>query len=106
MRNSVEIEDIEAMRRREGIEDVELHEAIRGLAIGDFVHLTFLGGGKACAGETLRVRITRIEDDSLRGKLAARPAGAGLSNLRVGSPVRFTTAHIHSIPKRESGHEP
>ncbi len=33
MRARVEIQNIEDMRRREGIEDVELREAIRGLRV-------------------------------------------------------------------------
>src|SRR5436309_2910036 len=46
MRNSVEIENIEAMRLLEGIDDVELREGIRGLAVGDLVKLTLLAGGR------------------------------------------------------------
>jgi hypothetical protein len=79
MRNAVEIENIEEMRRREGIEDVEPREAIRGLRIGDSVRLTFLTGTKSSAGETLLVRITRIRGPVFRGKVADRPASAGLS---------------------------
>ena len=40
MRNLFVVEDIEEMRRRQGIEDIELQEEIRGLKIGDFVKLT------------------------------------------------------------------
>ena len=39
MRHTIVIENIEEMRRREGIDDVELREAIRGLRVGDFVRL-------------------------------------------------------------------
>src|SRR5216683_324393 len=74
MRHVVEIENIEDLRRREGIEDVELRNAIRGLAVGDVVKLTFLTGATPNAGETLRVRITRIEDGEFRGKLGSTPA--------------------------------
>jgi hypothetical protein len=102
MRNPIEIENIEAMRRREGIDDAELREAIRGLGIGDFVKLTFLTGPTSF--ETLLVRITSISGSSFRGKLAETPASAGLSKLRVGSPVVFTTAHIHSLPKEQRAH--
>ena len=45
MRNLVEIENIEEMRLREGIDDVELRENIRSLKIGDVVRLTVLTGG-------------------------------------------------------------
>ncbi len=99
MRPTVEIENIEELRRREGIEDVELRNAIRGLAVGDVVKLTFLTGVTPNAGETLRVRITRIEDGEFRGKLGGTPAAASLSSLRAGSSVAFTTAHIHSLVK-------
>jgi hypothetical protein len=44
MRHTVAIEDIEEMRRQEGIDDVELRKAIRGLHVGDSVKLTFLAG--------------------------------------------------------------
>jgi hypothetical protein len=105
MRNPVEIENIEEMRRREGIDDVELREEIRGLQVGDSVKLTFRPGLQAVAGETLLVRITRIRGDAFRGKLAGRPASAGLAQFRVGSPVAFTAAHIHSVPKVQPAHE-
>jgi hypothetical protein len=97
MRNAVEIENIEEMRRREGIEDVELREEIRQLEIGDFVKLTLLSGVNA--SETVLVRITSINGAAFRGKLASGLVSRGLSNLPVGAPVAFTTAHIHSLPK-------
>jgi hypothetical protein len=105
MRNPVAIETIEEMRRREGIEDVELRAEIRGLEVGDFVKLTFLSSTEPSAGETLLVRITRLRGSDFRGELAKRPSSTGLSSLRVGSPVAFTAAHIHSIPKRQPAHE-
>src|SRR5207248_1333804 len=37
MRTTIEIENIEEMRRQEGIDDVELRGEIRGLKVGDFV---------------------------------------------------------------------
>ncbi len=97
MRHLVEIENIEEMRLREGIDDVELREKIRGLKIGDFVRLTVLTGATSPAGETLLVKITSIRRDAFRGELAERPASARRSKLRLGSPVAFTTAHIHSL---------
>jgi hypothetical protein len=105
MRNPVAIEDIEAMRRREGIEDVELREEIRGLQVGDTVKLTFRPSLQAVAGETLSVRITSIRGGAFRGKLATRPISAGLAHLHVGSPVAFTTAHIHSLAKGQPARE-
>jgi hypothetical protein len=98
MRNRVEIEDIEDMRRQEGIVDVELREQIRGLRVGDFIRITFLFGPRAT--ETVAVRITSIRGAAFRGKLASGPILAGLSGLRAGSAVAFTRAHIHSVLKR------
>jgi hypothetical protein len=101
MRHSVEIENIDEMRRREGIDDVELWEQIRALQVGDFVRLTFLTGSKPIARETLLVRITSIRCEVFRAKLTERPASTGLSTLRVGSLIPFTTDQIHSIPKEQ-----
>jgi hypothetical protein len=98
MGKRVEIENIEEMRRRVGIHDVELRGAIRGLRIGQYVNLTLLSGTRSSAGETLLVRITRISGSEFRGKLAGRPASPGLAGLRVGSRLAFTAAHIHSLP--------
>lgn len=103
MRQAVEIENIEEMRRREGIDDVELHDAIRKLRVGDFVKLTLLDGVKA--SETLVVRITNIKGGVFRGKLASNPTCAGLMKLTVGSPLAFSTVHIHSVRKEQAGHE-
>ena len=100
MRKPMEIENIEEMRRHEGIEDISLREAIRGLQVGDFVKLTFLTGTTPLGAETLLVRITSIKGSAYRGKVADTPTSAGLAALQVGSPVTFTTAHIHSLPKR------
>jgi hypothetical protein len=105
MRNPIVVEDIESMRRRQGIDDAELREEIRGLKIGDFVKLTLLTRTASYAGETLPVRITRITGFLFCGALAVRPTFDGLSKLKVGSPVRFTTAHIHSVPKRQQKQE-
>jgi hypothetical protein len=101
MRNAVEIENIEGMRLRQGINDVQLREEIRGLRAGDFVKLTLRSGTKPSLGETLLVRITSIRGTTFRGKLADRPAAADLSNLAVGTPVVFTAAHIHSLANRQ-----
>jgi hypothetical protein len=98
MRARLEIENIEEMRLRAGIDDVELRSEIRGLQVGDVVKLTFLTG--ATSFETLSVRITSISGSAFRGKLADSPATSTLSTLRVGSPVAFAAAHIHSLVKR------
>lgn len=103
MRDPIEIENIEAMRLREGIDDVQLREAIRRLGTGDCVNLTLLNGAKSC--ETLLVRITSIKGAAIRGKLVQRPVSTGLSRLRVGFPVVFTKAHIHSLPKEPPTHD-
>jgi hypothetical protein len=74
MWSPVEIENIEHMRRRQGIDDAELREQIRRLAIGDLVMLNFLNGATSCARETLAIRITSMRGSVFCGKLAARPA--------------------------------
>ena len=102
MRNLIEIENIDEMRRRAGIDDVELREDIRALRVGDSVRLTFLAVTKPLASETLSVRITSIRGNSFRGKLADRPASSGLSGLRIGTSVTFTRDHIHSVPKERA----
>ena len=99
MPNTVEIENIEEMRRQEGIDDVELRIEIRSLHAGDFVKLTFLIG--TTSFETLLVRITSIRGSAFRGKLVTRPTSSGLSKLEAGAPIVFTTAHIHSLLKKQ-----
>src|SRR5262245_66228231 len=94
------IEDIKEMRRQQGIEDPELRQEIRGLRPGDLVKLTLLWGTRAAPGETLVVRITSIRGDTFRGKLASTPVSAELSGLNTRSPLVFTAAHIHSLPRR------
>ena len=97
MRNPVEIENIEELRRREGIEDVELRNKIRELGSGDFVKVSLLTRTRSF--ETLLVRITSIKGSEFRGKLANKPASPDLAELGLGSTVVFSAAHIHSIPK-------
>jgi len=99
MKNSVEIENIEEMRRREGIDDVELRMEIRELRVGDFVKLTFLTG--PASFETLLVRITSMRGTAFRGKFAGRPASADLRKMGDGTSIVFTAAHIHSLLKRQ-----
>jgi hypothetical protein len=97
MTSRVQIENIEEMRRRQGIDDVELHEEIRLLMPGDVVKVSFVSGPTAF--ETLSVRITSIKGSAFRGKLASRPHAAALSRLHVGSSIVFYADHIHSISK-------
>lgn len=97
MPNRVLLENIEDLRRREGIDDVELRQAVRGLRVGSVVRLTLLTGKPDAAGETLPVRITRVRGNAFRGTLSRRPASAALSGLRAGSRIAFTTDHVHSI---------
>ena len=99
MRKPVEIENIEEMRLREGIDDVELRQIIRGLRVGDTVYLTFRAGTGSCTGETLSVRISSIRGCTFRGKLAQAPASPGLTALHIGSTIAFTTEQIHSLPR-------
>jgi hypothetical protein len=101
MRKPVEIENIDEMRRREGIDDVKLREQMHGLQAGDLVRLTFLADTAPFVGETLLVRITSISGEEFRGKLAQRPTSTRLSKLRVRSQVAFTKSHIHSIAKEQ-----
>jgi hypothetical protein len=97
----VSIEDIAGRRRREGIEDVELRDAIRGLAVGDVVRVT-LRADHAPSGETVDVRITAVDGDGFHGALAGRPASKGLAGMVVGAAIDFTADHIHSLPNRKT----
>ena len=90
MLNRIEIENIEEMRRQQGIEDVELAETIRSLQVGDVVKLTFLS--QAHNFETARVRITSIRGIAFRGRVIQTT-----SRARQGKIVEFTIAHIHSV---------
>lgn len=99
MRAPLQIQDIEEMRRRAGIDDVELRQAIRVLRVGALVKITLLAGAPGPGGETLLVRITSIREGTFRGKLTSRPTLAALSGLRVGRAFAFTGSHIHSVPR-------
>ena len=70
MQKTVEIENIEEMRRREGIEDVELREEIRGLRVGDFVSAE-MGPFRAADGTITTLR------DSLFSTVPGSPAWVG-----------------------------
>ena len=99
MANTIAIENIEEMRRQEGIDDDELRIDIRGLKAGDFVKVTFLIG--TASFETVSVRITSIRGSAFRGKLVKRPSSSGLAGWKAGAPIAFTTAHIHSLRKKQ-----
>lgn len=94
----IELENIEDMRRREGIDDVDLRKRIRALAAGDHVNVTFLIGDKA--SETWQVRITSIRGSLFRGKLARRSGDQPRSTLSPGASVVFKPGHIHSLVRR------
>jgi hypothetical protein len=100
MREYIEIEDIEYLRRRNGIDDLKLQEDVRGLRVGNIVKLTFIAGPRAT--ETLSVRITSIGSTVFRGKLTKAPTVPGLSKLRLESVIVFTADHIHSLVKAKS----
>src|SRR5437016_12760125 len=99
MKEPIQIEDIREMRRREGIDDPDLQKAIHALNVGDYVQLTLKTDAQAFHGETVLVRVTRIQAGSYLGKLAQTPASAALARLRAGARLAFTAAHIHSLPK-------
>jgi hypothetical protein len=99
MPETVDVENIYALQRREGIDDIKLRKQIGELRVGDFVKLTFLIGTQMFAGETLLVQITSIGGQSFRGRLTHNPTFVGLVKLRIGARIAFTTEHIHSIRK-------
>jgi hypothetical protein len=103
MRQFLELQDIEEMRREAGIDDVELRVAIRELQVGDVVKISVLRdkrGRDAPAFETLSVRITSIRGSAFRGKFTSGQIAAGLTKAHVGPAVAFDTAHIHSIARK------
>lgn len=95
MRVSIAIENIDELRLCNGIDDIELHEEIERLRVGDHVLLTFLSGTNLRT--TLPVRITRIRARQFRGRLVARIARPDLLGLRANALVAFTAGQIHSI---------
>jgi hypothetical protein len=92
MRRPIELQDIEEMRRQAGIDDVELRLSIRALKVGDIVKVTLLTGVQSA--RTVAVQITSIRGSAFRGKLTT----ARRSSRK---PLVFTTAHIHSLLKKE-----
>ncbi len=102
MRVPFAIENIDELRRCNGIDDVELHEDIGRLRVGDHVLLTFLSGTHLRT--TLSVRITRIRAGEFRGRLSGPLARPEWLDLRPNALVAFTAEQIHSIarPQPES----
>lgn len=98
MRVSIEIENIDELRRCNGIDDIELHEDISRLRVGDHVLLTFLSGTHLRT--TLPVRITRIRARQFRGRLAAPIARPEWLGVRPNTLVTFTAGQIHSIARQ------
>jgi len=103
MRKPLEIENIEEMRRKEGIDDVELHLEILGLKVGDFVKVSLVTAATSC--EPRLVQITSIRGSAFRGKLASSQASVGSSKRWLRTSIDFTKDHIHSIPHKASPHE-
>jgi hypothetical protein len=96
MTHTVMIEDIAGRRRRQGIEDTDLIDAIRCLAVGDGVRIT-LRYDQSPSGETVTVRITEIGAVGFQGALVSRPISKGLGHLGAGYNISFTANHIHSL---------
>lgn len=99
MQLTVLVQNIEEMRQREGIDDVELRREIRAMKIGDCVRLTLLSPHRSAGSETVLVRITRIDGTSLRGALLTRPTTKGLNVLPADLSLSFKREHIHSLQK-------
>jgi hypothetical protein len=95
--STIVIENMEVWRSWEGIDAAELSKEIRRLKGDDLVRLPLLAACQPFAGQTLPVRITRIQGRAFCGKLAARPTLNRRSKLSAGFPLRFATIHIHSI---------
>ncbi|MBL8796546.1 MAG: hypothetical protein JNM56_21780 [Planctomycetia bacterium] len=96
----VQLQDIEVMRCRAGIDDVALRSAIRSLQVGHLVRGTFMTGPTAFTGETLSVRNTGIDGQAFRGVLSQALAPPELAQPRPCAAVAFTTNRVHSVVKR------
>lgn len=94
MPTRLELENIDALRRDAGILDLELQQAVRRLRAGDHVRLTLLRRRHGPALATLLVRLTGVRGAAFRGKLVEARPPAGLA---PGTPVCFTSDHIHSL---------
>jgi hypothetical protein len=100
MNSPILIEDIEDVRRREGIVDAALKVDIGCLKPGQSVKLSLATNRNGF--ETVTVCITSIRDRTIRGRLVKRPKAPGLKALHVGSIIKFQTGHIHSIVGRNN----
>jgi len=99
MQISVLVQNIEQMRQREGIDDVELRREIRTMKIGDCVRLTLVSELKHAGSETVVVRITKIDGANFRGSLLSKPTTKGLNSLPADLSLDFKGEHIHSLEK-------
>jgi hypothetical protein len=100
MRQALQLQDIEEMRRENGIDDVELRRAIRALRVGNSIRLSLVTSARSF--ETVQVRITSIRGSTFHGKLSQSKTRPRRSNHAPALTVAFTTAHIHSIVREES----
>jgi hypothetical protein len=89
------IENIDAARKREGIDDVVLHDEIIRLKAGDQVRLSVSADGKQY--EMVSVRITSVKGLALRGKVTEKPRSRSLGTLVVGAAMTFVADQVHSI---------
>ncbi|HEX3314791.1 MAG TPA: hypothetical protein VHR72_07875 [Gemmataceae bacterium] len=89
------IENIDDVRKREGIDDVVLRNEIVRLKAGDQVRLSVSSDGRQF--EMLAVRITSLKGNAIRGKLLDKPRSRGLGTLAPGSAMKFAASQVHSI---------
>lgn len=99
MQLSILVQNIEEMRRREGIEDEDLRRDISAIKIGDRVHLTLISSQKPMGSETVVVRVTKIDGSKYEGALLTRPISKGLNTLPTDLALFFKREHIHSLLK-------
>lgn len=92
---SILVENIEAARLRQGIDDVDLRGRISALTAEDRVRVSISGDGKIY--EEVSVRITSRKGERFRGKLATKVRQASLKSAAIGSTVFFEGNQIHSI---------
>ena len=98
------IQNIEEMRRQEGIIDDELRKDIGALHVGDVVRLTIRASEKCGEAECILVRITAINKANFEGTLTEKPRSKALAHMDIGAPLAFAAAHIHSLAKKPEAH--
>jgi hypothetical protein len=91
----IQIEDIDAVRLREGIDDVGLRKSVAQLGASDRVCLSISLDGKSF--EKVSVRITSCRGGTFRGKLLSKPHSTGLRDLDADRLLVFSASQIHSI---------